>query len=75
VRAGIWRNPIGNFLKSRRNSKSVSSIGARTETLRSLGTLAIAWQRLSLLPPESLTRAGAAGLAKYRHGERETEVA
>ncbi len=36
--------------------------------------LAIAWQRLSLLPPESLACVGEADLAKYRHWERETEA-
>ena len=32
----MWRKPIGSFLKSCRNSKSISSVGARTETVRSL---------------------------------------
>ena len=38
-------------------------------------TRAIAWQRPSLLPPESLARVGEADLAKYRLWERETEAA
>jgi len=37
-------------------------------------TLTIAWQLLSLLPPESLTRVSEADLAKYHHWEREAEA-
>jgi len=38
-------------------------------------TLTIAWQLLSLLPPESLTRVSEADLAKYHHWERQAETA
>ena len=37
-------------------------------------TLTIAWQLLSLLPPESLTRVSEADLAKYHHWEHEAEA-
>jgi len=38
-------------------------------------TLTIAWQLLSMLPPEVLTRVREADLAKYHHYEKTTEVA
>ncbi len=38
-------------------------------------TLTIAWQLLSLLPPDQLTRLREADLAKYHHWERTTETA
>jgi V/A-type H+/Na+-transporting ATPase subunit B len=38
-------------------------------------TLTIAWQLLSLLPPENLARVSEADLAKYHHWKRETETA
>ena len=43
-------------------------MGQREDEERSVvETLDLAWDLLSLLPPEALTRVGAADLAKYHH--------
>ena len=43
-------------------------VGQREDEERSIvETLDLAWDLLSLLPPEALTRVGAADLAKYHH--------
>jgi hypothetical protein len=63
----IWRKPIGSFLKFAQEFEK-RFVGRGEDGDRAIIVkLAIAWQRLSLLPPESLTRAGEADLAKYRH--------
>jgi V/A-type H+-transporting ATPase subunit B len=43
-------------------------VGQREDEERSIvETLNLAWEVLSLLPPEALTRVGVADLAKYHH--------
>jgi len=71
----IWRKPISSFLKFAQEFEK-RFIGQGEDGDRAIiGTHAIAWQRLSLLPPEILTRVGEADLAKYRHWEHEMEAA
>lgn len=71
----MWRKPIGSFLKFAQEFEK-RFVGQDEDGDRAIiGTLAIARQRLSLLPPESLTRTGEAALAGHRHWERETEAA
>ena len=71
----IWRKPIGGFLKFAQEFEK-RFVGRGEDGDRAIVvTLAIAWQRLSLLSLESLTRVGEADLAKFRHWERETEAA
>lgn len=71
----MWRKPIGSFLKFAQEFEKRFVGQDKDGGHAIIGTLAIARQRLSLLPPESLTRTGEAALARHRHWERETESA
>ncbi|MCR4332707.1 MAG: hypothetical protein NUV34_08410 [Sulfuricaulis sp.] len=71
----IWRKPIGSFLKFAQEFEKHFVNRGEDGDRAIIGARAIAWQSLSLLPPESLMRAGETDLAKHHYGERGTEAA
>jgi vacuolar-type H+-ATPase subunit B/Vma2 len=58
---GIWRKPIDSFLKFAQEFEKHFVNRSEDEDRAIIRSHAIAWQRLSLLPPEILTHAGEAG--------------